>query len=864
MTDRTLAFRAGTHASFSAAMRAALDAAPALAELRARDTSDPAIALIDAWAMALDVLAFYSERIAVEGFLATATEPGSVRELAATVGYRPAPGLAASGLLAFTLEDGVGAPTAVTLDAGLKVQSVPGPGALPQTYETDTAIEARPVWNALAPRMWADAGPGPTDLFLPGVVTDLRAGDALLFTGETRERTGAGPDWALRVADTVTPQPDGTTTGVSWLPALPPELGADIRVYALRQRAAVFGHNAPDWRSMPDSIRLAYQDPAFLARFVRTLPIRDGAGLGDEWPRFTVAAPGAPSSVDLDAVYPSIVEGGWAVVSAPGVQALYRVDSVTTTGRNDFTLSSKVTRLALRGADLAKLVGAQVRTTVVLADSQRLALAPRPVSEPVQGRQIQLASPVESLPAGRAVIATGRRAMIAVADDVFDLTLRPADGSPAVPVNPGEVLIVIGGSTDAGPDGSVAWPVRRADGTTGTVIGIAAQLPAVPAPDGDPVVSEAAVTADPAGDDVLHLVGALTNAYDRTSVRFAGNVASASHGEARTELLGSGDASTPLQSFILAVPPDPVTGRAPLTYVQSAVPGGSTSSLSVVVDGLRWQEVRSLVGAGPRDRVYTVGLTAAGRIRVAFGDGVTGARLPTGVGNVTATYRVGTGLAGAMPAGRISLLLTRPLGVRSVTNPLPTGLAEDPETDTATRVAAPRTALTLDRVVSLTDYTEAARAFAGIGKAAAVWAWEGQTRVVRITAAGAGGLPVDDQTRRALVASLTATGDPFQRIRVVDFTPIPVDITALLVSAPGYQTDPVRAAVLVAVHEAFSFDRRDFGQPITDADVAAVIQAVDGVAGVATLTLSAGGDPGVGGAELATVRGLVVTVQGAT
>ena len=91
-----------------------------------------------------------------------------------------------------------------------------------------------------------------------------------------------------------------------------------------------------------------------------------------------------------------------------------------------------------------------------------------------------------------------------------------------------------------------------------------------------------------------------------------------------------------------------------------------------------------------------------------------------------------------------------------------------------------------------------------------------------------------------------------------------VDITALLVSAPGYQTDPVRAAVLVEVLEAFSFDRRDFGQPITDADVAAVIQAVDGVAGVATLTLSAGGDPGVGGAELATVRGLVVTVQGAT
>ena len=40
-------------------------------------------------------------------------------------------------------------PAAVTLPVGLRVQSVPGPGEQPQTFETVEEIEARPEWNAL-------------------------------------------------------------------------------------------------------------------------------------------------------------------------------------------------------------------------------------------------------------------------------------------------------------------------------------------------------------------------------------------------------------------------------------------------------------------------------------------------------------------------------------------------------------------------------------------------------------------------------------------------------------------------------------------------------------------------------------------
>ena len=75
-----LAYRLGTHASFLEAMRARLSAAdyPALGGLTTRDPSDPAIAVLDAWATVADVLCFYQERIANEGYLRTATERRSV------------------------------------------------------------------------------------------------------------------------------------------------------------------------------------------------------------------------------------------------------------------------------------------------------------------------------------------------------------------------------------------------------------------------------------------------------------------------------------------------------------------------------------------------------------------------------------------------------------------------------------------------------------------------------------------------------------------------------------------------------------------------------------------------------------------
>src|SRR6476619_2704282 len=79
-----IAYRVGTQTRFKASMIAGLSASglAELRKLRTRDDDDFTIALLDAWAVVCDVLAFYQERIANESYLMTATERAAIINLA--------------------------------------------------------------------------------------------------------------------------------------------------------------------------------------------------------------------------------------------------------------------------------------------------------------------------------------------------------------------------------------------------------------------------------------------------------------------------------------------------------------------------------------------------------------------------------------------------------------------------------------------------------------------------------------------------------------------------------------------------------------------------------------------------------------
>jgi hypothetical protein len=819
-----LAYRVGTHARFKQTMLAGLSRHAALRPLTTREDDDPTIALVDAWAAALDVLTFYQERLANEGYLLTAVEQRSIRELARAIGYELGPGVAADTRLAFELETAPGAPESAVLAVGTKVQSVPGQDELPQTFETVEEIEARQEWNALRVRRFDPVPPvGAAELYLKGNATNLHAGDRILLIAR-------GGDWATHRLSTVREDLDANITRVAWKEeasssgtlVLGPQTEA-LRVFALRVRASLFGHNAPDWTAMPTEVQTAY----------------GGAG-GADWPHITLEKVGArggtnKNQVFLDGVYPDIVTGSWAVLRAPAlVDALFEVVYTTEDQRTDFTMSAKTTRLDF-GTDpnVTYRLGAfnsYLRETTVFARSEEIELAEWPVRRPVRGTSIELAEPVATLPEGRRLIVTGLPAYVTPGPDPpwLGYWINPGGGAFWLPAFEGEVFRVVGVAPAWGT--LLAWHIDDGKGKSGTLYGGPDALVTVEPPDEAEPLIEAAVTGPPpVGAELqgtLELAGSLGHVYDPASVRIAANVARATHGEGRKEVVGGGDASVAFQRFALK--------DKPLTYTQSAGASGSASSLSVRVNGVLWHEVRAFYGLGARDRVYVVRIDDDGAAWVEFGDGATGARLTTAAQSVRALYRVGTGLAGEVGAGKLTQLLGAPLGVKAVTNPLPATGAEDPETIDRARENASLTVLTFERIVSLDDVEDFAAAFAGIGKAQATPLWDGETEIVHLTVALADETPPtpDSPTLANLRDAVVAKGDPHRRIQIDPYVDWPFAVEAAVVVDPDYEAAAVLAAVRAALTAEFSFERRAFAQSVAESEVIATIQRVGGVEGV--------------------------------
>jgi hypothetical protein len=318
----------------------------------------------------------------------------------------------------------------------------------------------------------------------------------------------------------------------------------------------------------------------------------------------------------------------------------------------------------------------------------------------------------------------------------------------------------------------------------------------------------------------LGLVVPAGTVLDADSAVLAGNVVGSSHGETvRDETVGSGDASVPFQRLALK--------KKPLTYLPGAA--GAGSSLQLLVNGVRWNEVATLFTAGPTERVFAADEGDEGEAVLRFGDGQTGARLPSGMGNVHATYRVGSGLSGRVRAATLMALLDRPRGLASVSNPLAADGGADPEPADAARANAPQTVRTFGRAVSLRDFEDLARSTGEVAKAQAIWAWDGFARAVHLTVAQVGGGTFSREGLGRIAGELDVARDPNHPLHVVNAGAVSVVVSARIGVAADRPQANVAAAARAALASALGFEAVRLGEPVFLSDVFRVLQDVEGV-----------------------------------
>ena len=674
----------------------------------------------------------------------------------------------------------------------------------------------------------------------------LGRGEGLVVHTQTVRFSGAsGGDGRFALPDNA-----NARTRVLWnhplgsaFPTMSPA-GVGVEVHAFRQRTALFGHNAPD----PNL--LSGRGSNLAQKIDRSTPSNW------TWKQFHIDG----TTVDLESANPKITAGTWfALVSneaglgsadLPGYTELYRAQRVSQLSRNDFGISGKTTRLTPDTTENLSAARFGLRNTLVLAQSERLATVDTPLFHPVQGDALTLGQRVDGLLPGQALAVSGTRQRIAIAAGAKGLSLQLAQGG-SVALTEGDELfmtapasrllfftaITLGAEAFTALLGQPSARLRLAltdrDGRSGTLVAKGHELRLAPARKDDPLVREIAHIAD-TGQAVLlerdhtqlKLDAALRHVYERASVRINGNVAPATHGETVEALLGNGDAGSAGQRFVL--------NQAPLTYVSAPTASGGASTLELRVADVLWTEAPTLYQASPGARVYQTRQDDDGLTTVEFGDGVEGARLPSGQSNVRARYRKGLGVAGNVAAGQLTTLLSRPLGVSEVVNPEPATGGEDGELLERARENAPLTVLTLDRAVSITDYASFARAFAGIDKAHALWIPAGPAQGVFLTIAGVDGavVPPSGATFASLGAALRSHGDALVPLHLRNHLGVRFRVRLSVKVLASHETDPVLQALEAALRAHFSFARRQFGQTVSVDEVAAVAQAVAGVQAV--------------------------------
>lgn len=331
--------------------------------------------------------------------------------------------------------------------------------------------------------------------------------------------------------------------------------------------------------------------------------------------------------------------------------------------------------------------------------------------------------------------------------------------------------------------------------------------------------------------DTLHtfvrLAAPLKFRFRRDTLVIHGNVVRASHGETRPEVLGDGDARSPAQVFTLK--------QGPLTYLPAVTPRGAQSTLTVRVNGLRWTE-------SPRPqagRRYTLSTDAAGKTSIRFGS-----RLPTGRENITASYRSGLGRTGNVAARQVTLLMSKPLGVKGIVNPLRASGGADREDRDQIRHNAPLVTMALDRLVSVRDYQDFARTFAGVGKARATrFAAQGRP-TVHLTLAGADDAPIDpgSDLARTLRAALRRYGDPAQAVQVGERTLRLLVVQADVEIDADWLWKDVEARLRQALLERFGFEARELAQGIAQSEVLSIMQRVPGVVAIRLSVLDSVGE----------------------
>lgn len=826
-----IVYRIGTYSDFRLAMLGALDRDPVLEAWTHRKPDDPGIALVESAAILGDILTFYQELYANEAYLGTAVQRESIADLVRLLGYRLSPGLGGTGTFAFGVKNPTPpppVPTPITIPAGFPLKAQVTKPDKQSDFQTSEEIQAYPHLSQfnLYRRRLAPAAitAGLTSLEILAVngaldtdsiaALNLQKGDRLLIVPDlpaldpwSTPKVLQDPAEMLVVSKVETVLDRAV---VHFEGALTQNRVTFVTAYKLGRTFKHFGANAPAMITSLDSSHQAVQTATNYLRLLYADHV-DTSSSGAFY------SPLPRKMMPLDQSVSDLAAGGKLIIQA-NVQNLWA---------------------AIFG--LSNIVPVTVAKTIVSVGTDSLSWG-------------NLTGPSTRVEIDSPVLTTG-----SIGWEVADIRQVQFHETKSGPIT----LRAPSAWTD-GPmtDGSLAF-----FGTYDEAVLLAGRRLALVGPSGESQVR--AIASKPvdfslAGRDTIHKwMWPITldkppddlryEDFDETkpAVTVYGNLADATQGkQERDAVLGNGDSRQTFQTF--KVP------KAPVTYLYS--PGDTppeVPELDIYVDNKLWTRVASLFGRGPDEEIYIVREDADNNSWVQFGDGKTGKRLPSGLDNVVAKYRTGTGAFGPLKPETTVQLAGKVNRLDKGWLPGIVSGGADPESGDNAREAAPMSVQSLDRLVSLRDIEAEALAIAGVDKVSASWDLLDNISSVHIVVLMETGREGELQAVQDILTAANRSRGPWRfPILVLPGTRKFVYVDAQIALQPGLLPDPTLAAAKAALGVSgdsaidgarglFGVRNRRFGESEYATRIEAILQNVPGVAWskVAALGEAIGTDP---------------------
>jgi hypothetical protein len=822
-----IAYRIGAYPDFVEQMLRGINRAPELQAWTHRAADDPGIALLEGAAILGDILSFYQERYANEAFLRTASWRESIAELVRLTGYRLAPGV--GGLATFAFEAKGNAP--ISIPAGFPVKADLAEMDKPADFQTSAELTAYPHlsrFNLYRPRSYAGSlTANTTTLELQAVAgvsgpvaaeaVQLKAGDRLMLLPAEPAWTGNGGTMTAQKTPQVVKVKavrqllDRTLIDLE--APLAETWTAPVSAWRLGRSFRHFGHNAP-------------------ATYTRTTSSNGKIDGATEY-----------NTNYLRSISPSGYSYGYiAGVSATRINPFIDAELLALDQEVKDLLPNSQVIVQCRVLDsVQQIKDLSVLRTVEASRADSLGFAA------VTGSSSVLTLDVPLVRSARVITTVTSSGMIFFQNFTFSTDIREIQinevTSPALSLVP-QAHDATNGA--AFIDGNNALCFFGTQAEAQTLAGRRVLLADAAGRLADLVNTNLATDFNLAAGQ--HQPRLWTLSFDAPpspftradfdeaapSVTVYGNLADASQGKAETEtVLGNGDARLRFQTFKLP--------KAPLTWLLSA---GATPpqvpELEVRVNGRLWTQVDSLYGRDATEQVYLVRQDAEDRSYIQFGDGETGARLPSGIKNVSADWRTGIGAFGAIKTGATPSAGSKVQGLDKLHLPGPVSGGAQPEAESNARRAAPGKVQGLGRLVSLADYESEVLAIPGVVTAAAVWDLKDGVPGLSLKLLLAAG-------REAEFEAVRATVQAWQKCRGPDRFPVAVEQAFLryLWLDVNYAGDPALARTDLenAMHAAlglagdqahettglFGLARRRLGEKEYASRIEGVLQGVPGV-----------------------------------